>query len=94
MLRQLLLFGALGIFLLQVPSGESQTTSQMQRMLVTAKATTHDTPSPHPFTWWTQNPLRLDEEGSLLFGIKAADGHIISARDYRFEQKVTTLGTI
>lgn len=98
MLRQLLSFGALGVFLLQAPSGASQstsqTTSQLQRMLVTAKATTRDTPNPHPLTWWTQNPLRLDEDRSLLFGIKAADGHIISARDYRFEQKVTTLGTI
>ena len=98
MLRQLLSFGALGVFLLQTPSGASQTTSQttsrLQRMLVTDTATTHDTPNPHPLTWWTQNPLRLDEGRSLLFGIKAADGHIISARDYRFEQKVTTLGTI
>jgi hypothetical protein len=98
MLRQLLSFGALGVFLLQPPSGASQatsqTTSQLQRMLVTAKATARDTPSPHPLTWWTQNPLRLDEDRSLLFGIKAADGHIIGARDYSFEQKVTTLGTI
>jgi hypothetical protein len=94
MLRQLLSFGVLGVFLLQTSSGVSQTTSQMQRMLVTAKATTQDTPSSHPLTWWTQNPLRLDEDRSLLFGIKAADGHSISARDYSFEQKVTTLGTI
>jgi hypothetical protein len=98
MLRQLLSFGALSVFLLQAPPGASQTTSQtisqMQRMLVTAKATTRDTPNPHPLTWWTQNPLRLDENRSLLVGIKAADGHIISARDYHFEQKVTTLGTI
>lgn len=94
MLRQLLSFGALGVFLLQAPSGTSQTTAQMQRMLVTGTANTHDTPSLHPLTWWTQNPLRLDEGRSLLFGIKAEDGHIIGARDYRFEQKVTALGTI
>src|ERR1700761_4009921 len=94
MLRQLLSFGVLGVFLLQASSGVSQTTSQMQRMLVTGKGNTQDTPIPHPLTWWTQNPLRLDEDRSLLFGIKARDGHVISAHDYRFEQKVTTLGTI
>jgi hypothetical protein len=94
MLRQLLSFGVLGVFLLQAFSGASQTTFQMQRMLVTGKGNTQDTPSPHPLTWWTQNPLRLDEDRSLLFGIKARDGHVISARDYRFEQKVTTIGTI
>lgn len=94
MLRQLLSFGVFGVFLLQAYSGASQTTSRMQRMLVTGKGNTQDSPKPHPLTWWTQNPLRLDEDRSLLFGIKAADGHIISARDYSFEQKVTTLGTI
>jgi hypothetical protein len=94
MLRQLPSFVVTVVFLLQASSGASQTTSQMQRMLVTGKANTHDTPNPHPLTWWIQNPLRLDEDRSLLFGIRARDGHIISARDYRFEQNVTTLGTI
>jgi hypothetical protein len=66
----------------------------MQRMLVTDTANTHDTPTPHPLSWWTRNPLRLDEGDHPLLKADPDDGHIITPRDYRIEQKVTTLGVV
>ncbi len=68
--------------------------AQVQRMLVTDKGETHDTPVPHPLTWWTHNPLRLDASGDLMLEDEADGGHTITTRDYRVKQKVTTLGTI
>ena len=91
MLRHLLSIVVTGVFLLQAPSAQA---FQFQRTLATDTIDRKDAPSPHPLVWWTENPLRLDEGRSLLFGIKAEDGHLISASDYRFEQKITTLGTI
>lgn len=69
-------------------------TFQVQREVSTETLNTRDTPAPHPLSWWTRDPLRLDEGRSLLFGLKAQDGHLISAKDYRVEQKVTNLGVI
>jgi hypothetical protein len=69
-------------------------TFQVEREVRTDTLDTRDTPVPHPLSWWTRDPLRLDEGRSLLFGLKAQDGHRISARDYRVEQKVTNLGVI
>jgi hypothetical protein len=91
MLRLLPLYVVIGALLLQTFAGYS---SHMERKLSTDKGETHDIPSSHPLNWWTRNPLRLDEGGSLLLGLKAGDGHIINARDYRVEQKVTTIGVI
>lgn len=68
---------------------------QWRRTLVRGDSTgTDDVPVPHPLTWWTHNPLRLDESGDLLIGPTADGGHALTARDYRVQQKVTTLGTI
>lgn len=91
MSRHLLSSLVIGIFLLQAPPAHA---FQFQRRLVTDVVDAHDTPTPHPLVWWTENPLRLDEGRSLLFGRAAEDGHLISASDYRVEQKITTIGTI
>jgi hypothetical protein len=69
-------------------------TSQVEREVRTDTLNTRDTPMPHPLSWWTRDPLRLDEGRSLLFGLKAQDGHRISAKDYRVEQRVSNLGVI
>ena len=47
---------------------------------------------PHPLSWWTKNPLRLDASGDLMLGRLAHDGQIVTPRDYRLEQSVTPLG--
>jgi hypothetical protein len=63
---------------------------QFQRTLVTGGGDTSTTTSQsHPLTWWTHNPLELDETGDLKIGPRA-----LAARDYRVEQTVTALGTI
>lgn len=68
---------------------------QWQRTLVQEDGQeTRDVPVPHPLAWWTHNPLELDESGDLLIGSKANGGIGLTARDYRVQQKVTTLGTI
>jgi hypothetical protein len=77
--------------MLQATTGRA---SQLDRTLATTNVDRHDIPIPHPLTWWTRNPLRLDEDGSLHLGKSPDDGHIITRRDYRVEQKVTTLGVI
>jgi hypothetical protein len=68
--------------------------AQVQRKVSTAKGNTLDTPVPHPLSWWTKDPLRLDTSGDLMIGRPANDGHIVTARDYRVKQKVMQLGTI
>src|SRR6185437_10849452 len=69
--------------------------AQVQRALFTDGGDeTHDTPQPHPLTWWTHNPLRLDASGNLMIGKDADNGHTITTRDYRVQQRVTTLGTV
>jgi len=69
--------------------------AQVQRTLVTDGGDeTHDTPQPHPLTWWTRNPLRLDASGDLMLGQKADGVHTLTSQDYRVQQKVTTLGTV
>ncbi|MCU1223424.1 MAG: hypothetical protein JWQ42_1517 [Edaphobacter sp.] len=92
MLKLLPSFVLIGALLLQAPEGH---TFQWERKLVTDDGReTHDTSSPHPLTWWTRNPLRLDEGLYPLLRENPDDGHIITARDYRVEQKVTTLGVV
>lgn len=68
--------------------------AQVQRTLVTDDNETHDNVQPHPLTWWTHNPLRLDAGGDLMLGKDADNGHTITTRDYQVQQKVTILGTI
>jgi hypothetical protein len=68
--------------------------AQMQRMVSTAKGSALDSPIPHPLSWWTKDPLRLDASGDLMIGKPASDGKIITARDYRVKQEVSGLGTI
>jgi hypothetical protein len=68
--------------------------AQVQRKVSTAKRDSLDTPVPHPLSWWTKDPLRLDASGDLLIGKPANDGAIVTAQDYRVHQTVTTLGTI
>ena len=63
-------------------------------MVSTAKGITLDTPVPHPLSWWTNNPLRLDASGDLMIGASASDGKIVTAEDYRVSQEVITLGTV
>jgi len=67
---------------------------QVQRQVTTAKGGTPDAPVPHPLSWWTRNPLRLDASGDLLLGKAAPDGHVVTTQDYRVQQKVTYLGAI
>ncbi|ADV81141.1 hypothetical protein [Terriglobus saanensis] len=67
---------------------------QVPRQVYTAKGGTPDTPVPHPLSWWTQNPLRLDASGDLMLSRTAPDGHIVTSGDYRIQQKVTYLGSI
>ena len=68
--------------------------AQLQRRVMTAKGSTVDTPVPHPLSWWTSDPLRLDASGDLMIGIAANDGQTVTARDYRVNQAVLTLGAI
>jgi hypothetical protein len=92
MLRLSLSYVLIGTLMLQVPAGH---TFQLERRVVTDDAREkHDTPSPHPLTWWTRNPLRLDEGAYPILGRSPDDGHVISARDFRIEQKVTTHGVV
>jgi hypothetical protein len=64
--------------------------SHFQRTLVTGGGDSSTTTSQsHPLTWWTHNPLELDETGDLKIGPSA-----LTAHDYRVLQTVTTLGTI
>lgn len=91
-MRQISLYFFFSVVLL-LPGAVAQT-FQVQREVSTDTLNTRDTPVPHPLSWWTRDPLRLDEGRSLLFGLKAKDGHLISANDYRVEQKVTNLGVI
>jgi hypothetical protein len=67
---------------------------QLQRQLETEKGETWDTLLPHPLSWWTQDPLRLDTSGDLMLGFSAPDGKPLTAKDYREEQNVTTVGTL
>jgi hypothetical protein len=67
---------------------------QVQRTVTTAKGSTHDTPLPHPLSWWTSDPLRLDASGDLMIGDTASDGKVVSARDYRVNQAVLNIGAI
>jgi hypothetical protein len=89
--RQLLSFVVTVVFLLQAPSAHA---FQFQRRLIPDVANTPKTPTPHPLIWWTRNPLRLDEGDYPLLKANPDDGHIITPRDYRIEQKVTTLGVV
>jgi hypothetical protein len=92
MLRFSLSYVLFGTLMLQIPA---RPTSQWERKLVTDDAREkHDTPSPHPLTWWTRNPLRLDEGEDPILGRSPDDGHVISARDFRIEQNVTPLGEV
>jgi hypothetical protein len=68
--------------------------AQMQRVVSTSTTSTLDTPTPHPLSWWTKNPLRLDAGGQLKIGYKAGNGKLTTPRDYRVKQQVTSLGTI
>jgi len=68
--------------------------AQVQRMVSTAKGITLDTPVPHPLSWWTRDPLRLDASGDLMIGASATDGKIVTAEDYRVSQEVIALGTV
>jgi len=68
--------------------------AQMQRVFSTGARSTLDRPVPHPLSWWTKDPLRLDEGGMLTIGDSAGNGKTITARDYRVKQEVTPLGTI
>jgi hypothetical protein len=68
--------------------------AQVQRMVSTAKGSTLDAPVPHPLSWWTSNPLRLDASGDLMLGKPASDGKIVTEQDYRVSQEVITLGNI
>jgi len=67
---------------------------QLQRQLETEKGETHDALVPHPLSWWTKDPLRLDTSGDLMLGFNAPDGKPLTASDYREEQRVTTIGTL
>lgn len=72
----------------------AQLPAQVQRTISTAKGTSSDIPVPHPLSWWTRDPLRLDASGDLMIGKPASDGKVVTARDYRINQKVTNLGMI
>ena len=67
---------------------------QLKRQLETEKGETWDALVPHPLSWWTQDPLRLDTCGDLMLGFSAPDGKPLTASDYREEQTVTTVGTL
>jgi hypothetical protein len=67
---------------------------QLQRQLETEKGETWDALVPHPLSWWTKDPLRLDTSGDLMLGFSAPDGKPLTARDYREEQTVTTVGNL
>lgn len=67
---------------------------QVQRKVMTAKGETVDIPVPHPLSWWTEDPLRLDASGDLMIGQRAKGGEIVTAKDYRVSQEITRLGTI
>jgi hypothetical protein len=90
MLRHLPSLVVTGVFLLQAPTDAFQ----FQRTVVTDTIDRKDTSSSHPLTWWTQNPLRLDEGDYPLLKANPDDGHIITPRDYRIEQEITTLGAV
>jgi hypothetical protein len=66
----------------------------LQRTIFTEKGEEKDDSSPHPLTWWTENPLRNDIEGDLLLDATASDGKPITARDYRTEVKVLPVGEL
>jgi len=68
--------------------------AQVQRTVTTAKGSTVDTPVPHPLSWWTSDPLRLDASGDLMIGIAANDGQTVTAQDYRVNQAVLNIGAI
>ncbi len=51
-------------------------------------------PLPHSLSWWTRNPLRLDEDQILRIDRSVVNGHIVTARDYRVKQKITHVGTL
>jgi hypothetical protein len=65
-----------------------------QRQLETEKGETRDALVPHPLSWWTKNPLRLDTSGDLMLGFKAPDGELLTTRDYSEQQTVSILGTL
>jgi hypothetical protein len=67
---------------------------QLQRQLETEKGETWDALVPHPLSWWTNDPLRLDTSGDLMLGFSAPDGKPLTAKDYSEEQNVTTVGTL
>jgi|GEM_PF-2620874 len=67
---------------------------QVQRQVITAKGETSDALIPHPLSWWTRNPLRLDASGDLLIGKSIDRGHIVTSSDYHVKQKITNLGTL
>ena len=72
-----------------------RSTGQSQRTVVIGGGeVTHDVPVPHPIDWWTHNPLKLDETGDLMIGPTSKGAHVLTARDYQVQQKVTTLGTV
>jgi hypothetical protein len=66
--------------------------AQTLRAVYTSKGVKVDRPSPHPLSWWTNNPLARDESGELMIGFLARDGAPITAEDYRVHQKLKDLG--
>lgn len=64
----------------------------MQRHLVNEKGGRFDAPSPHPLSWWTRDPLRLDATGDLMLDSPAAGGEPITADAYAVQRKLELIG--
>jgi hypothetical protein len=47
--------------------------------------------TPHPLSWWTQDPLRLDTDGMLHIGHGPGK---VAASHYAFRSKASTIGTL
>jgi hypothetical protein len=68
--------------------------AQVQTKVSTSKGSALESPVPHALAWWTHDPLRLDASGDLMIGLRAQDGQIVTAQDYRVKQEVKIVGTM
>jgi hypothetical protein len=79
------------IFAQAVTMAAAQT---LKRQLITEKGSDNDDLIPHPLSWWTENPLRLDSSGDLMLGYNAPDGQPLTAKDYSVDVQVIPVGTL
>ncbi len=83
-------FAAAALLVMAVTGGNGQE----RRRIIVGGEERRDKLVAHELEWWTEDPLRLDENDDMRFFQMADDGHAYTPRDYQVEQTVTPLGVV